>query len=185
MRVILPYEPENRLKEDFFGHSRSGYFVEIGANDPQRWSQTFHLEKLGWTGVLVEPQPDLADLLRQQRKAKVYAVACSAPEEAGKVMTLYLAGIFTSLDSNRAVRWKGTIDVPVRTVDEILTESRAPSPIDFLAIDVEGHEIEVLRGFDFARWQPRLILIEDIVLNMRLHRFMQAHGYKWIRRTDI
>lgn len=184
MRVILPYEPENRLKEDFFGHSRSGYFVEIGANDPQRWSQTFHLEKLGWTGVLVEPQPDLADLLRQQRKANVYAVACSAPE-AGKVMTLHLAGIFTSLDSNRAVGCKGTIDVPVRTVDEILTESRAPSPIDFLAIDVEGHEIEVLRGFDFARWQPRLILIEDIVLNMRLHRFMQAHGYKWIRRTDI
>jgi hypothetical protein len=75
--------------------------------------------------------------------------------------------------------------VPLTTLDEILTETGAPSPIDFLAVDVEGHDIEVLRGFDFARWRPRLILVEDLVLDMRLHRFMQSRSYKWIRRTDI
>src|SRR5262249_10234814 len=84
-----------------------------------------------------------------------------------------------------SVRPEGTLDVPLRTLDEILTESHAPSPIDFIAIDVEGHEVDVLRGFDFARWRPRLMLVEDLVVDMRLHRFMRSRGYKWIRRTDI
>lgn len=188
MNAIFPYEQENRLKEEFFGHSATGFFVEVGANDPEQWSQTFHLEQLGWSGILVEPQPHLAELARQRRKAKVFAVACSAPENAGKTLTLHLAGIHSSFDPRlkvASVRPEGTIDVPLRPLDAILAEAGAPSPIDFVAIDVEGHEIEVLHGFTFARWRPRLILLEDLVVDMKLHRFMQAHGYKWIRRTDI
>ena len=57
--------------------------------------------------------------------------------------------------------YKGVIQVPVTTLDDILVEGGAPQPLDFLSVDVEGHEIEVLRGFNFARWQPRLILLED------------------------
>jgi FkbM family methyltransferase len=186
--AIFPYEAENPLKEEFFAHARSGFFVEVGANDPERWSQSFHLEQLGWRGIVVEPQPQLAELLRQRRKAKVYAVACSAPENSGRRMTLHLAGGHSSFDPMlkvAAVRSDASIEVTLKTLDEILIESDAPRPIDFLAIDVEGHEVEVLRGFDFARWRPRLILLEDHVLDMRLHRFMRLQGYKWIRRTDI
>jgi len=188
MSAIFPYEVENRLKEEFFGHSPSGYFVEVGANDPEKWSQSFHLEAKGWRGIVVEPQPHLAESLRQRRKAKVYAVACSTPENSGKHMTLYLAGGHSSFDPRlkvATVRPAGTIDVPLATLDEILTDAEAPSPIDLVAVDVEGHEVEVLRGFDFARWRPRLVLVEDLVLDLRLHRFMQAQGYKWIRRTDV
>ena len=188
MNAIFPYEAENRLKEEFFGHSGSGFFVEVGANDPEQWSQSFHLEQLGWRGIVVEPQPQLAENLRQRRKAKVYEVACSAPENSGKRMTLYLAGGHSSFDPRlkvATVRSRGTIEVPLATLDEILIDAGAPSPIDLVAVDVEGHEIEVLRGFDFTRWRPRLVLVEDLVLDMRLHRFMRARGYKWIRRTDI
>jgi FkbM family methyltransferase len=188
MTAIFPYEDENRLKEEFFGEARTGFFVEVGANDPERWSQTFHLERLGWTGVLIEPQPDLAAQLRERRSAQVYAVACSAPENAGTSMTLYMAGGHSSFDPMlkvASVRPHGTVDVPLRTLDSILAEAGAPSPIDFLAVDVEGHEIEVLRGFDFSRWRPRLVFLEDHVDDLRLHRFMQARGYKWIRRTSI
>jgi FkbM family methyltransferase len=188
MNAIFPYELENPLKEEFFGHARTGYFVEVGANDPEQWSQTFHLERLGWSGIVVEPQPELAAALRERRRAKVCAVACSSPENAGKSMTLHLAGIHSSFDpllKVAAVRPAGTIDVPLTTLDRILSDSGAPAPLDFLAIDVEGHEIEVLRGFDFARWRPRLLLVEDIVLDLRLHRYIVARGYKWVRRTDI
>ena len=66
--------------------------------------------------------------------------------------------------------------MPVRTLDEILTEARAPSPIDLLSVDVEGHELDVLRGFDFARWRPRLILLEDHVGNLDKHRFLSARA---------
>ena len=188
MKAILPPEPESALKEEFFGHARTGYFVDVGANDPQMWSQSFHLESLGWTGVLVEPQPDLAERLRETRKAKVYAVACSSAANAGKTMALYLAGIYSSLAADLSiatVRPEGAVDVPVMTLDAVLADAGAPGRIDFLSIDVEGHEIDVLSGLDLARWRPRLILIEDLVLNLDLHRLLVARGYKWARRTGL
>ena len=69
---------ETRLVSAFFGNIK-GYFVEVGANDPRERSQTWLLEQSGWTGVLIEPQPDLATELRAKRKAKVFSVACSSP----------------------------------------------------------------------------------------------------------
>jgi hypothetical protein len=65
------------------------------------------------------------------------------------------------------VRPETSIEVPVRTLDSLLDDAKAPKPIDLLSIDVEGHELDVLRGFDFARWQPRLILLEDHVVQPR------------------
>ncbi|SRR6266545_2714598 len=187
MRAILPPDDEARLVREFFGGA-TGYFVEVGANDPKQWSQTFHLEERGWSGILVEPQPTLADKLRQQRSAKVYAVACSSPANSGKSMTLNLAGIHSSLDPKFfvfQVRSESAIEVPIRTLDEILIDAEAPAPLDFVSIDVESHEIEVLDGFDLGRWRPKLLLMEDLVLNLRLHRYLQSRGYKWVRRTGI
>jgi hypothetical protein len=76
------------------------------------------------------------------------------------------------------------IDVPIRTLDDILGEGQAPAPIDFLSIDVEGHEVDVLRGFDLARWRPRLILLEDHVTGLAKHRHLTRAGYRLIRRFD-
>jgi len=188
MNAIFGPERENDLKEAFFGHSRSGYFVEVGANDPEALSQTWHLERRGWIGVLVEPQPELAAELRRRRVAKVYPVACSSPRFAGTTMSLHLAGIHSSLDPNLNIATMsahGTIEVAVRTLDELLIDAGAPQPLDLLSVDVEGLEIEVLEGLDLGRWRPRLILVEDLAMNLRVHRYLRRHGYKWLRRTGL
>ncbi len=188
MRAIFPPEQEQELVRDFFAMRRDGFFVEVGANDPQVESQSFHLERTGWTGVLIEPQPDLAERLRRERKAKVFTVACSSPDRAGTTMHLHVAGAFSSFTPNlmvTGVQAERGIDVPVRTLDEILNEARAPQPIDLLSIDVEGHELDVLRGFDFTRWRPRLILLEDHVTNIAKHAFLRRQGYSLMRRTGL
>src|SRR5262245_25285955 len=89
-----------QLVHAFFGEIR-GYFVEVGANDPRERSQTWLLEQSGWTGVLIEPQPHLAADLRLRRKAKVFQVACSSPENAGRELPLHLAGPLSSLNRER------------------------------------------------------------------------------------
>jgi len=188
MSAIFGPDRENELKEAFFAHARFGYFVEVGANAPCDLSQTRHLEQLGWHGVLVEPQPELAAALRRQRLAKVYATACGSPQQAGRMMLLHLAGIHSSLDpylNISTISPQGAIEVPVMTLDEILLDAGAPSPIDLLSVDVEGLEIEVLKGLDLNRWRPRLILVEDLAMNLRLHRYLRSHGYKWMRRTGL
>jgi len=187
-RAIFPYTVENRLKEEFYGGARSGFFVEVGANDPEDMSQTWHLERLGWHGVLIEPQPALAQQLKERRGAKVFACACSSPANAGKTLPLQIAGIHSSLNLDFFVAGMSkhdVIEVPARTLDDILSEANAPVPIDLLSIDVESHEIEVLDGLTLSRWQPQLILIEDIALDLRLHRVLQSRGYRWVRRTGI
>jgi len=173
------------LVREFFGGER-GFFVDVGANHPFSGSQSWHLEQLGWRGILVEPQPQLAEQLRQTRKAKVFAAACSSPENAGRRLPFYVAGPLSALDRGRMAPGSSVdtvIDVPVMTLDELLREAGAPQPLSFLSLDVEGHEIEALRGFDFARWQPRLILIEDHVGDLTRHRFMRGSGYRLVRRT--
>ena len=178
---------EQELVRNFFGGARSGFFVEVGANRPQELSQTWHLEQLGWTGILIEPQPELAGDLCRARSAKVFAVACSSPENAGRRMQLHVAGPWSALDRDRmtpGAQPERIIEVPVRTLDDILIEARAPVGFDFLSIDVEGHELEVLSGFDFARWRPRLVLLEDFVGNLSKHRFLRAAGYRLVRRFD-
>ncbi len=183
----LPEGREQELVRTFFGGARSGFFVEVGANRPRRESQTWHLEQLGWTGILIEPQPDLAEELRRARSAQVFAVACSSPANAGRRMRLHVAGALSSLDRHRmapGAQAEKVIEVPVRTLDDILLEARAPAAFDFLSVDVEGHELEVLSGFDFARWRPRLVLLEDHVGDLSKHRFVKAAGYRLIRRVE-
>jgi len=188
MRTVFPYQVEDRLKAEFFARSQVGYFVEVGANEPQWGSQTWQFEQAGWTGVLVEPQPDLAERLRRMRRAHVVAAACSSPANAGTRLKLHLSGPHSSLNRDLVAAGAvatGAIDVPARTLDDILEEANAPTPIDFMSIDVEGHEIEVLRGFDLARWRPRLLLIEDHVANLATHRYLTRADYRLIRRTGL
>ena len=182
--MALPPDHETRLIAAFFGAIR-GYFVEVGANEPYARSQTWHLEQAGWTGVLVEPQPALAGLLRANRTAKVFAVACSSPENAGRTLPLHVAGPLSGLDRARMAPGatpEAVIQVPVKTLDSVLEEAGAHAGFEFLSIDVEGHEIEVLRGFDVARWRPRLILLEDHVADLSKHRYLNSLGYRIIRR---
>jgi FkbM family methyltransferase len=187
-RSIFPADLENRLKEEFFLGVRDGFFVDVGANDPKNGSQTWHLEELGWRGVVVEPQPRLVQKHKEERHAAVFACVCSSPQNAGKVLQFQVSGIHSSLDLNffvAGMRKEEIIEVPARTLDGILEDANAPSPIDFLSIDVESHEIEVLSGTTLKRWRPRLILIEDLAFNTRLHRFLRSRGYKWVRRTGL
>jgi FkbM family methyltransferase len=185
--ATLSEDYEQRLVRRFFGEA-GGFFVEVGANHPREGSQSWHLEERGWHGILVEPQPKLAEKLRQERSAKVFAAACSSPENAGRRLPFHVAGPLSSLDRNAVAPGSQTeseIKVPVRTLDDILIEGEAPQPLDFLSIDVEGHEIEVLRGFDFSRWRPRLILLEDHVGNLSKHFFIKSFGYRLVRRTGF
>lgn len=176
---------ETTLVRDFLG-PEPGTFVEVGANDPVKGSQTFHLEQRGWTGILVEPLAECVDQLRRTRTATVFAVAAGAPEDEGKHLPLLVAGGLSTLSSRikEGVVPKERRLVPIRTLNAMLREAGIER-IDFLSIDVEGAEIAVLDGFDLARFAPRLVLLEDDVHDLTKHRRMLASGYKLVRRTHL
>jgi FkbM family methyltransferase len=185
---------EKRLIKDYFNNQQEGTFVEVGANEPtSTGSQSWHLEsELGWSGVLVEPNPGLAEKARQLRpKAKVFECACTSPEKVG-TLTLYIpirgehhVAAHASVEINAddfSYTKHHEIKVKARTLDEILAESSV-TKIDLLSLDVEGTEMDVLRGLDLSKYHPKLILLEDKFLYLEKHRYLKRNGYKLVKRT--
>ena len=71
--------------------------------------------------------------------------------------------------------------IDMTTISEILAEAGI-TQLDYLSVDIDGHEMAAFRGLDFARWKPRLILLEDHLYNLRLHRFLAANSYDLVYR---
>ncbi len=180
---------EKALVWKFFGQKCDGIFVEVGANEPVDGSQTWLLEQNGWRGVLVEPQSTHCERLRAKRKnSQVFQVACSGPEMEGE-MDLFVAeeegsSTLQKQRDTHGTNFVSTERVKVTTLDKVL-QAAGVAKIDFLSLDVEGHEIEVMRGFDFERFQPGLILVEDGVRDLSKHHFLKSRGYKLVKRTSI
>ncbi|MGA2555064.1 MAG: FkbM family methyltransferase [Verrucomicrobiota bacterium] len=182
--------PEDQLVWSYFGRKTAGFFVDVGANHPSLLSQTWLLEQNGWRGILIEPQAHLCALLRQERKNSIVCqAACSSPEKAGEMLLHVPAGGggFATLEKNvddLELQYDHSEKVSVVTLDSILAQAGHPQ-IDLLSVDVEGTELDVLRGLNFGRYRPKLILLEDKVQSLRKHRFLAARGYKLVKRTGL
>jgi len=176
---------ESRLVWDYFKRRREGVFVECGANHPVHFNQTWFLEQHGWRGLLIEMNPELCALLREYRpKSWTIEAAVGSPAQVGEV-EVCLAEVcgHISLRPRAGVQLSNrTVRVPLRTLDSTLEESGL-TRIDFLSLDVEGMELDVLLGFDLAKWRPQLVLVEDGFENYAKHRRFLAGGYKLVWRT--
>lgn len=176
---------EDRLLWQYFNQKKEGFFVEVGANHPTWCSQTCFFERQGWRGILVEPLPENCRLLREQRPgSRVFQLALGAPEQRGHA-TFHVACEMNSLSGLQPdeEREYTQVEVEVRTLDDVLEECAAPR-IDLLSIDVEGTELDVLRGFAIERYRPAVLLLEDHLRSLRLHRHVTRLGYRLVKRTD-
>ena len=174
-----------------------GIYLEAGANDGIQQSNTYLLEKeRQWTGILIEPSPTAMEKCKQNRCSKNIFEQCilSSPEKEGNLMCGDFDGDLRG--SVGAANWgyqygrSPNIMVMSRTLGSILKEHNIKP--DFISIDVEGHELEVMRGMDFSFCMPKYIVLEvtgnlgenqyrpgNMVLrNINpLFQYMRDHGY--------
>jgi len=177
---------EPRMVREYLNNA-TGVFVEVGANDPTVGSQTWALESDGWTGLLVEPLAEKAAELRATRKAIVEEVACGPPDLHETEAVLHVEDRRSTLTVEGGDPGVDFIDsryVPIRTLDSLI-EKAGIDHVDFLSIDVEGYEAEVLKGTTLEWIRPRLFLIEDKARDWSVHHLMLAEGYKRVRRTGL
>ena len=161
-----------RLARAFAGQN-AGLYIDVGANNPDYLSVTKHFYDAGWTGINVEPSPGPYSLLVKERQRDVNLnVGCSNRQGT---LTLYAAsgsasGLSSFTPEEVATHEKNgfkfeRINVDVVTLASICEQNVNNRTIDFMSIDVEGHEREVLEGADFTRFRPRVIVIEATVPN--------------------
>jgi len=185
---------EDRILDAIFLHRRDGNCIEVGANDGITDSMTYHFELMGWNCLVVEPIPELAGRISEKRDCIVENCAASSSEGETSFFVaeeaLGMSGMDLTRDRRKQIVRAGgalkEIKVRKKTLDAILEESDF-GRIDFVSIDVEGHELEVLKGFSLERHRPRILLIEDNSnqTDPTVQSYMKGKGYVLFRRTGV
>jgi FkbM family methyltransferase len=167
MMVSYAGSAEDVMLRRFFGDQAAGFYIDIGAHDPLIGSVTQHFFLSGWRGINIEPLPAFFQRLVAARPNDINLnVAVSEnpgtldlivdhTEPGLSTMTQELADEYA-----RAGHRLERIQVPTLPLADIVREHCAGRSVDFLKIDTEGHELEILRGIDLSVWRPRVILIE-------------------------
>jgi FkbM family methyltransferase len=185
---------EDRILEEIFGDCAEGYCVEIGAHDGLTGSASYVFEKRGWHCLLVEPIPESVEKIHKHRTGIVVNCAVSDKEGVARFSVAEGVEAMSALDLNPDHRdWikraGGTVkEITVRTatLDSLLAEAAFPE-IQFMTIDVEGHEMAVLEGFTLEKHRPRIVIMEDnsITGDPRVAKYMADRGYVHFRRTGV
>lgn len=157
---------EDILIETFFRDKPNGVYVDVGCFNPIYLSNTYGLYKKGWSGVVVDANLDLREQFNRVRPRDNFQGVAIGEGSGEAEFVKYDAGMFNRLamhsDDVPAEFRKGakSVRVPVRTLPQILIDSGVSS-FDFLNIDCEGSDLGIIETFDFSRWKPGLICIED------------------------
>jgi FkbM family methyltransferase len=176
----LQSKSTSQINQDMFvlselGFKRNGYFVEFGAANGKDLSNTYMLEKeMGWTGIVAEPAMVWRDELTKNRSCHVSfdCVWSKSNEELefNEVHAPELSTVdsFSSSDSHASSRSDGK-KYKVYTVSllDLLKQYNAPKEIDYLSIDTEGSEFEILSAFDFDAYKIKVITCEHNFTEMR------------------
>lgn len=165
---------------EFYNYKKSGFFIEIGANDGILISNTYLLEKdYNWTGICVEPLIDKFNLLCKNRKNSLcynYAVYNKSNErvlfDISNKNHLF-SGISQDIESYKDMVDSNKIQIMVETITltDLLEKAKAPHYIDYFSIDTEGSELKILQGINFDKYIFGLIHVE--------------HNYNEIKRQEI
>lgn len=151
-----------------FGKQKHGFYIDVGAHDPVTFSITKHFYDRGWKGLNLEAATGLAERLTAARPRDT-TLNVGVSNSRGS-MTFYEAarasegGLSTFSADEVAVHRKAGIKFFERRIETItlreLCEQHVTGPIDFMSVDVEGHERQVLEGADFHRFRPKVLVIE-------------------------
>jgi FkbM family methyltransferase len=181
-------QDEETLIRTFFNDRREGVFLDVGASHHEKDSNTYFLEqRLGWRGIAIDALGDLAPGYAQYRPRTRF-FNFFVTNESGRTHEFHVYAKDTRISSGdlqhlRALpgikeRHIQTTQVPSVTLDAILTAERV-AEVDYVNLDIEGHELEALEGFDIRRYQPELLSVEaQPHLRAKLLAWFRAHGYE-------
>lgn len=177
----------------FYKQKRDGYFIEIGASDGITLSNTYLLEKeYGWKGICAEPLPKQFIKLKELRtnsicvNKAVYNVSnvqLSFDIAENCDMLSGLSGHIGGFHKHKVDSNKTVINVNTITLNDLLEESKAPTFIEYMSLDTEGSELEILKSVDHSKYTFGLIDVEHNYLEparQNIRNYLLSNGYAYI-----
>ena len=202
--ALTPKKALNNLdsKLEKYLDYKNGFFIEAGGNDGERQSNTYYLEfGKRWRGLIVEPIPELYRKCRAIRKR---AIVCNralvSPDYKDPTLTLHYANLMSvgegvmppeevkahiksGLECQKIAK-SYKVDVPAVTLASLLDQYNV-SDIDFLSLDIEGAELEALKGLNLNKYRPKWILIEAGAKRFNdVDHFLRMNGYTQLEKMS-
>jgi FkbM family methyltransferase len=185
------------LNRILHGKSR-GFYVDVGAHHPRRFSNTHRFYRDGWSGINIEPNPAAMKKFRSERSRDInlqYGVA-NQPAQLTyyqfdePALNTFDRSLVESRLANTPYKLTGTIEVPVERLDRLLQQHLPENQeIDFLSIDVEGLDLQVLQSNDWRRYRPRCVLVESLDtaieddMQGEIFLYLRLQGYELLAKT--
>lgn len=191
--TLLPYMNKSKaqLHQDLFALvendcKKNGFFVEFGATNGVELSNTHLLEhELNWKGILAEPAKKWHQELKENRKCTIETKCVWTKSDAEIEFYEAETGEFSTIDEFRHAdehkRQNGkTYKVKTISLLDLLIKHDAPNEIDYLSIDTEGSEYDILAGFDFSAYKIKVITVEHNYTPMRekMYNLLTQNGYQ-------
>lgn len=163
----------------------TGFYVDVGAHDPTRFSNTKRFYDKGWSGINIDPNPVLIRKFETQRKRDRNLALGIGIKEGALAFYEFFPSTISTISSKEAVSYKRTgfkliskNKVPVRTLRSVLKEYSKGKKIDFLSIDTEGTDLEVLQSNDWNNFKPKVICVETKGNFDKITTFLKKYDYK-------
>ena len=186
--ISYSQEGEDLLLSRIFDKQKNGFYVDIGAHHPYRFSNTMLFYKKGWRGINVDPLPGVKHLFEKYREEDVTIEKGVSKQKQRITYFQFNEPAYNTFDKELATKRKEKsqllkkIDIQCLPLSQILNDYPV-SDIDFLTIDVEGWELEVLMSIDWNNIVPRVIVLEVLDFdfekyeNLNVYLFLKAKGY--------
>lgn len=147
--------------DNIFKNKQSGFFVDIGGNHPIHCSNTYLLEKNGWSGIAVEPQDSLRNMWKDARSTPCFNYVIGPENKTMSFIEgLEEDGLSGVEGFNKVSKSKNKIEVEQITFMKLVQKNNIKN-IDYVSIDVEGYEMEVLKGIDFDSVTIKVLGVEN------------------------
>jgi FkbM family methyltransferase len=197
-RKSYAQEGEDLVLRRIFEQQQDGFYVDVGAHHPKRFSNTFIFYKSGWRGINIEPNPAVSALFAalRPRDINVQVGISDQPstltyyEFDEPALNSFDAGLTRWRQANTPYKVVRESAVPVERLDTVLARLLpAGQAIDFLSVDVEGLDFAVLRSNDWTRFRPKCVLIEALQSSLEAAMrgdacvFLQGQGYELFAKT--
>lgn len=184
---------QDKIVDKLLSSKEKGFFLDIGAHDGVNFSNSlFFEESRKWTGICIEPVPKFFKILEEKRTCIKLNVCIADTEKEIEFVEVegpasMLSGILTPESTNHFLRIKDAVKnqggsysiykLNTLTIDSILNQYTI-STIDYLSIDVEGFELDILRTINFDKYNVRIMTIENDQRDNHIISFLESKGYK-------
>jgi FkbM family methyltransferase len=186
---------EELIIRHFFQDRREGFFLDVGCFEWKDLSTTYYLEKhLGWKGFSIDANPALAPGYAENRPGTTF-FNYLVTDHTGDQEVFYLSDGLEVI-SSASESWIlemyrlfapevepkiSEVKVPTTTLNEML-DRNGVTKIDFLSLDIEGHEPQALAGFEIERFLPELVCVELSGNSVQLSKYFESHNYERIEK---